>query len=214
VRSKSEPAPGVYHDPDVIISLLNDKPDSPLVVEILLPIMGTLQVSRMFREAIKRAPADRVEEWKSDLERASLLVKCLRQRNHTMVRMMQHLAAHQREFILEGDAQLKPMTRAKMAKELEVHESTISRAVSDKTVQLTNGRIIPLATFFDRSLHIRAVLKEIIAQETKPLSDSQVKKILAEKGHKVARRTVAKYRAMEGILPAHLRHAAPSPSPA
>jgi RNA polymerase sigma-54 factor len=59
--------------------------------------------------------------------------------------------------------------------------------------------------FFDRSLHIRTALKQIIDQETKPLSDTEIGLLLAEQGYKVARRTVAKYRSMEGILPAHLR---------
>jgi RNA polymerase sigma-54 factor len=60
--------------------------------------------------------------------------------------------------------------------------------------------------FFDRSLHIRTALKQIIEQETQPLSDSEIGVLLADQGFPVARRTVAKYRSMEGILPAHLRH--------
>ena len=97
------------------------------------------------------------------------------------------------------------MSRAAFAQELEVHESTISRAVSGKAVQLPSGHIIPMSMFFDRSLHIRTALKQIIEQETKPLSDTEIGTLLAEQGFKVARRTVAKYRSMEGILPAHLR---------
>jgi RNA polymerase sigma-54 factor len=93
-----------------------------------------------------------------------------------------------------------------MAGELEVHESTISRAVSDKAIQLPNGRIIPLSTFFDRNLQVRTVLKQIITQEDSAnFSDSQLADILKKQGYPVARRTVAKYRAMEGILPSHLR---------
>ena len=55
------------------------------------------------------------------------------------------------------------------------------------------------------SLHIRTALKQIIDQEGKPLSDTQIADLLKKRGHSVARRTVAKYRAMEGILPARLR---------
>ena len=58
---------------------------------------------------------------------------------------------------------------------------------------------------FDRSLPVRTILKQIIAHEAKPLSDQQLTEILQEQGFAVARRTVAKYRAMEGILPARLR---------
>ncbi len=88
-----------------------------------------------------------------------------------------------------------------------MHESTISRAVANKTVQLPNRRIIPLADFFDRSLNVRTVLKDIIANEPHPLSDTELANLLEKDGFSVARRTVAKYRAMEGIFPAHLRHA-------
>ncbi|MEW6651700.1 MAG: RNA polymerase sigma-54 factor, partial [Chloroflexota bacterium] len=109
--------------------------------------------------------------------------------------------------ILHGDRHIKPLTRASLAHELEVHESTISRAVSNKTVQLPNKKIIPLANFFDRSLNVRTALRDIISGEKNPFSDSQLARLLAQKGYDVARRTVAKYRAMEGILPAHMRRA-------
>jgi RNA polymerase sigma-54 factor len=194
-----------YHLPDVLITRLTDSSDSPLVVEIISPLSGRLRVNPLFRKAIHQAPSDKTEQWGKDIERASLLVKCLQQRNHTIVRLMGRLAVIQRQFILNGDAHMKPITRASLAKALDVHESTISRAVSSKTVQLPNGRIIPMAKLFDRSLHIRTVLREIIAQETKPLTDTQITRLLKEKGYSVARRTVAKYRSMEGILPAHLR---------
>jgi RNA polymerase sigma-54 factor len=132
-------------------------------------------------------------------------VKCIQQRNHTMVRMLQLLTVVQRNFILHGDEQLLPLTRAALAETLSLHESTISRAVADKAVLLPNGHITPLSKFFDRSLHIRSVLKQIIEKESKPLSDAALAKLLSQQGHSVARRTVAKYRSMEGILPAHLR---------
>jgi RNA polymerase sigma-54 factor len=119
---------------------------------------------------------------------------------------MARIVAEQREFIIKGEKYMRPITRATLAQQLEVHESTISRAVSNKAVQMPNGRIIPLSNFFDRSLNVRTILREIIAQEPKPLSDSELADLLAERGIHVARRTVAKYRAMEGILPANLRH--------
>jgi RNA polymerase sigma-54 factor len=197
----------VFHRPDIVINHLNEDTAGPLVVEIIMPISGTLRINPMFRQAIKEVTDEKVEDWKSDLEKASLFVKCLQQRNHTMERLMSRIASLQKAFILHGEGELKPITRAQLAKELEVHESTISRAVSNKAIQLPNGRIVPFAKFFDRSLHIRTVLQDIIQKETHPYSDTELAVMLAELGHQVARRTVAKYRAMEGILPAHLRHA-------
>ncbi len=195
-----------YHFPDIIISRISDEENTGLVVEIAMPFYGTLRVNPLFREALQQAPSDKAELWQEDLEQATLLVKCLQQRNHTIVRLMQRLVVVQRDFILNGDAYLKPITRADMAEELEVHESTMSRAVSDKAVQLPNRRIVPLSMFFDRSLHVRTALKQIIDQESDSLSDSQIAVLLSDMGFPVARRTVAKYRSIEGILPAHLRN--------
>ncbi len=201
----AEERDNTFHFPDIIISRVSDAEDTALVVEIAMPFYGTLRVNPLFREAIHQAPTDKAGLWQGDLEQATLLVKCLQQRNHTIVRLMQRLVVIQREFILNGDAYLKPITRADLAEELEVHESTMSRAVSDKAVQLPNRRIVPLSMVFVRSLHIRTALKQIIDQESFTLSDSQIAVLLSGMGYPVARRTVAKYRAIEGILPAHLR---------
>jgi RNA polymerase sigma-54 factor len=197
--------PQVYHNADVVISRLNENDDSALVVEIVSPYSGSLRINSLFRQALQQAPENKAEQWQSALDEALLLVKCLQQRNHTMVRLMERLVTLQRQFILEGDAYLSPVTRAQLAIELELHESTISRAVSSKAVQLPNKRIIPLARLFDRSLHIRTALVEIINQEKEPLSDIDIARRLSDQGYPVARRTVAKYRSMEGILPARLR---------
>ena len=195
----------VFNLPDIIISRVSDTEETALVVEIAMPFYGTLRVNPLFREAIQQAPENKAELWQNDLEQATLLVKCIQQRNNTIVRLMQRLVVLQRDFILHGECCLRPLTRAEMADQLQVHESTMSRAVADKAVQLPNQRIVPLSIFFDRSLHVRSVLKTIIDQETAPLSDSHLAQILTGQGYPVARRTVAKYRAMEGILPAHLR---------
>jgi RNA polymerase sigma-54 factor len=201
----------VYQRADIVIYHLNDDPKNPLAVEILMPIRGTLQVNPLFRAALRQAAEERRVEWKADLERASLLVKCLQQRNHTMVRLMQRAVAIQKNYILHGEKEHEPCTRFRVAQELGVHESTISRAVANKAIQLPNGRIVPLSSFFDRSLNARTVIKDMIAHEGRPLSDTELALKLADKGIVVARRTVAKYRAMEGILPAHLRQNCSNP---
>ena len=205
-RDPSKKVGEVYHRPDIIISYLNDNPEKALVVEIVMPISGTLRINPMFREAIHEAGTEEQKEsWKAYLERAELFIKCLQQRNHTMERLMRRLVNLQHDFILKGEKYLIPVTRFQISTELEVHESTISRAVAGKAVQLPNRRIIPLSSFFDRSLPARMVLKELIDDEPYPLSDAELMGMLAERGFPVARRTVAKYRALEGILPAQMR---------
>lgn len=205
VRQPVESPVSVYHQPDIIIRHLNEDDQNELSVEIVMPVSGILQLSQAFKEAMSAAEEDKKDEWKKDYDRASLLVKCLQQRGYTILRLMQLLVKIQENYIINGEKYLKPLTRAKMAEALEVHESTISRAVSKKTVQLPSGRIVPLSGFFSRNMNIRSVLRDLVENEKKPLSDSALAKELEKQGFTVARRTVAKYRSMEGILPAHLR---------
>ena len=73
---------------------------------------------------------------------------------------------------------------------------------------LPNRKVVPLSIFFDRSLNVRTVIRDLIRDEKKPLTDAGIVSILQGMGFDIARRTVAKYRAMEGILPARLRKAA------
>ena len=205
VRNPSPVAPDVFHQPDVLIYYLNDNPKNPLVVEIILPIRGTLRVNPLFKSSTKEMDENKADEWRSDIEKASLLIKCIQQRSNALRLLLEKLLIHQKDYIISGDKSMKALTRAQLAEELDVHESTISRAVSAKTVQLPNKRIVPMSIFFDRSLSIRAEIKSIIDGEDTPYSDSEIQDILAERGINIARRTVAKYRSMEGILPAHLR---------
>jgi len=205
VHQTTSPDPNVYHSPDIRISRNPINPEGSLLVEIFTPMAGWLRVNPLIREVMSTADGEQAEAWSQHVERATLFVKCLQQRNNTMRRLMETIVSEQRNFILKGDRHLKPSTRARIAVDIGVHESTISRAVANKSVELPNGRIIPLSRFFDRSLHIRDRVKEIIQKEPRPLTDEEIVKILSKEGIKIARRTVAKYRSMEGILPTSLR---------
>jgi RNA polymerase sigma-54 factor len=206
--------PSVYHTPDIMITNNTSDEEGPLVVEIFAPVAGWLRVSPLFSKAISKDNGDVSEEWSEHVERANLFVKCMHQRNNTMCRLMETIVAKQGKFIMKGDRHLAPITRAKIAEEVGVHESTISRAVGHKSIALPDGRIIPLARFFDRSLSVRDRIKEIIKNEKRPLTDDQIVAQLKRDGIRVARRTVAKYRAIEGILPARLRCRKKMKSPA
>ncbi len=204
-RQPNDNTPEVFHQPDILIYYLNNKPGNPLVIEIITPSRGTLRLNPLFKKALKEQSGEKKEEWKKDIEKASLLIKCIQQRNNTMRQMMEKLVEIQKSFIIHGDVYLEPLTRAQIAADLGVHESTISRAVANKTVQLPNKKIIPMSMFFDRSLAVRAIMRKIIKSEKHAMNDTEIRKLLESHGISVARRTVAKYRAMEGILPAHLR---------
>ncbi len=192
-------------NPDVNITTLETEGGGALSVEVFTPLSGWLRVNPDFRAAIAECSAEERDRWGQTVAEAALVAKCLQQRNHTMRRLMQIIAEAQRDFILGGDGDLLPTTRVQIAQALGLHESTISRAVAGKSVALPDGRIVPLAKFFDRSLSIRDRVRAIIESETRALTDDDIAAALGREGIHVARRTVAKYRKMLGILPANVR---------
>jgi RNA polymerase sigma-54 factor len=134
--------PNVYHNPDIQITPSTSDEEGPLQVEIFSPYRGWLRVNPLFRQAVSQKDESVSEDWSEHLERAALFVKCLQQRNQTMRRMMKILVSEQKDFILHGARQLRPMTRAKLAERLDVHESTVSRAVAHKSVALPDGEVL------------------------------------------------------------------------
>ena len=200
-----------YSHPDVIIRKQEESEDLHLIVEIMVPGNSFLELNALYAEALKNANDEVKDDLKNDWGKAQLFIKCLQQRNNTMENLLARLVSIQKDFILKGEKFLKPITRVELSKMLNVHESTISRAVANKSVQLPDGRMIPMALFFDKSLSIRTQLRELIEHENKaaPLSDAALVSQLKKCGHKLARRTVAKYRAMEGILSAYQRKNTP-----
>jgi RNA polymerase sigma-54 factor len=192
-------------NPDVNITALDLASGGGLSVEVFTPLSGWLRVSPDIKAAVADCTGEDRERWGQAVAEAALVAKCLQQRNHTMRRLMQIIAEGQRDFILGGDGDLRPTTRVQIASTLGLHESTISRAVAGKSVALPDGRIVPLAKFFDRSLSVRDRVRSLIENETRPLTDDEIAAALASEGLQVARRTVAKYRKMLGILPASVR---------
>lgn len=210
---------GVYYTPDAIISRQDSRPDTPFGIEFALPTKGTLRIDPLIQQAMQTEDVELTARLKKQIEEADLIIKSLQQRSHTFVRLLRRLVMIQSKYLLQGDEHLVPLTRASLASWLGLHESTISRAVANKAIQLPlgaphNGRIIELADLFDRSLHIRSVIRDIIASEKienggKPYSDEAIAKKLAQQGYVIARRTVAKYRDLEKIPPAHQRSIKP-----
>ena len=93
------------------------------------------------------------------------------------------------------------LTRGEIAAALGINPSTVSRATAGRYVLLPSRRVLPYAAFFDGSLGVRSQLEHIIAAEGQPLSDSELCARLQRAGHRVARRTVAKYRSRLRVLP-------------
>jgi hypothetical protein len=133
------------------------------------------------------------------------------QRRRTLARITQCLVDMQRDVLEAGVHRFHPMTRAQIAVQLGMHESTVRRAISDKYLMLPNGRVVPYTDFFSPRfpaagpLQIRDAIRDIIEREIEPLTDQQVANALQEYGIYIAGRTVARYRAQLGLLPATLR---------
>jgi RNA polymerase sigma-54 factor len=139
------------------------------------------------------------------VSRAKLFIANINQRRQTLSRITRCLVELQRDYLDHGIRQLRPLTRARVATELGMHESTVSRATAAKYVMLPSGEVIPFSNFFVANLSIKDVIKDLIGRETTPLTDQELANTLCDLGIHVARRTVAKYREQLGILPSSLR---------
>lgn len=196
---------GTYVEPDAIIHAPPQGRDEPFSIEVFSPLAGWLRVSDRFKSALNDCPAVERQRLSECVEQAELLVRGLEQRSTTLQHLLATIVREQSAYLLGRESDPKPMTRAQVAQQLGVHESTISRAVANKLVALPSGQLIPLEHFFDQSLAVRHALKAIIAAEQRSLSDDELTQQLYQLGYRVARRTVAKYREIEHILPAHER---------
>jgi len=145
------------------------------------------------------------------------LIKSIHQRQQTISNIAHEIVKRQKEFMEKGVSHLKPMTMVQVAEVVGVHETTVSRAVSNKYIETPQG-IFELKYFFTSGLHTdggsgvsNTSVKDMVSEmfkgenQAKPLSDQEIVKMLKEKGILIARRTVAKYRAELNILPSNLR---------
>jgi RNA polymerase sigma-54 factor len=198
----------MYIIPDVVIS---SGPDD-FEVEVVESRRFVLRVNPMYtrlsadlhRSSAAMNPEERrhVQQY---VGRAKLFIANINQRRQTLFNITRCLVDQQREFLTHGVRHLRPLSRAAVAQQLGVHESTVSRATASKYVMLPNGEVIPYAHFFTPSLSVKDIMKEVIEKEGKPLTDSEIVERLKERGIHIARRTVAKYRMQLAILPSSLR---------
>jgi RNA polymerase sigma-54 factor len=198
----------MYIIPDVVIS---DGPDD-FEVEVVESRRFVLRVNPMYtrlsadlHRSNGQMSADEKKHVQQYVGRAKLFIANINQRRQTLFNITRCLVDQQRDFLQHGVRHLRPLSRAAVAQQLGVHESTVSRATASKYVMLPNGEVIPYAHFFTPSLSVKDIMKEVIEKEGKPLTDSEIVERLKERGIHIARRTVAKYRMQLAILPSSLR---------
>ena len=175
-------------------------------------------VLRERRNAEKGTPGGDTRAYiQNKLNSARWLIQTIEQRRRTMIKVMSCIIREQREFFDKGIAFLRPLTLQQVARQIDMHESTVSRVCSGKYVQTPRG-VFELKFFFSSGLETedgedvsartaKDIIRTLIEEEDKkePLSDQRIAELLHEKGLRIARRTVAKYREQLSILPARFR---------
>jgi RNA polymerase sigma-54 factor len=200
-----------YVVPDVIVK----KSKNGFQVSLNRDVMPKLRVNAMYANILKQSKGE--GSLTTQLQEAKWLIKNMRQRFDTILRVAEAIVERQRNFFSHGEVAMRPLVLREIADTLGLHESTISRVTTQKYMLTPHG-MYELKYFFGShvateaggeasSTAIRALIKQLIGAEDKknPFSDSKITDMLAEQGMVVARRTVAKYREALKIPPVNLR---------
>lgn len=191
-----------YIRPDVIIR----KGESSFEVELIEEKRYNFHIATDYPNSTEQAGTER--EYR-DLQlymhrhrdQAKFFIDCIYKRWRTLKRVAELVVDYQREFLEKGIRYLRPLTRTEVAMRLSLDEGTVSRTTANKYALLPNGRLIPLSDFFDGSLSVKDMLRELIQSEEPKhrLSDEELARQLTARGILLARRTVTKYREEMGI---------------
>ena len=181
------------------------------IVELNTAALPRVLVNRRYYAELKAGPQDKKSKaWLSEcLADANWLVKALDQRARTIVKVASEIVTQQQGFFEQGVSALKPLTLAKVAEAIEMHESTVSRVTSNKYLSCDRG-MFELKYFFGSGVAseggegaaaeaVKAAIKAIIDEESEVLSDDAIATMLKDRGMDAARRTVVKYREAMGI---------------
>lgn len=200
-----------YVVPDVIVK----RAKHGWQVSLNRDVMPKLRVNAMYANILKQSKGE--GSLSSQLQEAKWLIKNMRQRFDTILRVAEAIVDRQRNFFSHGEVAMRPLVLREIADTLGLHESTISRVTTQKYMLTPHG-MFELKYFFGShvateaggeasSTAIRALIKQLIGAEDPkhPFSDSKITDMLAEQGMVVARRTVAKYREALKIRPVNLR---------
>lgn len=175
--------------------------------------MPSLHISPYYHRLMEATDDEEVREYLSaKVRQAKWVLQNVEQRRSTLMSCAQCIVARQEDFFRQGPGHLRPLSLADAAAELNIHESTVSRAIRDKYLQCSHG-IFPLKYFFSRALPTaggetdvsaewaKTALRALIDGENKkrPLSDQKLSELLSAQGVQLSRRTVAKYRDELGI---------------
>ena len=198
-----------YITPDVTVVKLANYYEI-LLNEYTYPKIG---INHFYKQILESESSKETQTYIIDkIRQAEWIQNCIGQRNSTLMRVAKCIVDYQADFFKSGTGHLKPLRLQDVDEILEVHESTVSRAIRDKHLQCSWG-IFPLNYFFSKSIaagnssgkitteQVKKLMAAIIEEEDKkkPLSDRVITERLVERGVKICRRTVAKYREEMGV---------------
>ncbi len=179
-------------------------------VELNQATLPRVLVNRRYYQELKSGPQDKASKaWLSEcLVTANWLVKALDQRARTIVKVVSEIVKRQQGFFERGVSAMKPLTLRDVAEAIEMHESTVSRVTSNKYLLCDRG-LYELKYFFGSGVGsaegdgaaaeaVKAAIKALIDAEAEIFSDDAIAGLLKEKGFDCARRTVVKYREVDG----------------
>ena len=222
--AKLDPKPGLQHsaanDAYIIPDLVVEKIDGEYKVFLNDAGLPRLRISKTYQDIArdkKKFQGENKEFINQRMNSAHWMIQAIEQRRQTMLKVMNFIVDRQRDFFEKGVEYLKPLTLREVADVINMHESTVSRVTNEKYVQTPRG-LLPLKFFFSSGLStttgedasaraIRAQIQKMVGDEDpkNPLTDQQIVEMFAQRGVKIARRTVAKYRDQLSILPARMR---------
>ncbi|MEA2325837.1 MAG: polymerase sigma-54 factor [Thermoanaerobaculia bacterium] len=196
----------IYVEPDVYIQKVGDE----YIIVLNEDGMPKLRINGSYRNMLNsmdsKSDGETVNYIKDKIRSAVWLIKSLDQRQRTIYKVAESIVKHQREFLEKGIDFLRPLVLRDVADDIQMHESTVSRVVSNKYMHTPRGLFL-MKYFFHSgidsdtgedisSLTVKKKIQGFIDGEDprKPLSDSKIMKILNDEGINIARRTVAKYR--------------------
>ena len=202
-------------EPDIKIYLEDDI----WKIELNNEYIPKLRISQKYKDLLAQGNLSKKEKeyLVENMRSGKFLINSLDQRQNTLKKISQKIIEQQPKFFVKSNPSLQPLTMQKIADDVGVHETTISRAIANKYAKTPHG-VFPLKHFFNSGFtsesgetianrSIKETIEKIIQKEDpkKPISDQAISKELEKEGIKIARRTVAKYREQQGILPTHLR---------
>jgi len=191
-----------YITPDATIEYIDGE-----YIIILNDVTGPrLNINNFYKELMRKGKDEKATEYLTEkLNSAMWIIKSIEQRRMTIYKVVESILKFQKDFFEIGERGLKPLTLNEVAEDIQMHESTVSRATNGKYVQTPRG-LYELKFFFSSGLatsggemsstSIKSMIKDLIEQENpkKPYSDQKISDILKAKGINISRRTVAKYR--------------------